>query len=68
MKGINNTQLGFGRPALEQIFNGEKIPREARNQSILRAYREYKYTFRDIAAHLKMNPNYLCDIIKRLET
>ena len=68
MKGINNTQLGFGRPSLDQIFHGEKRPKEVRNQAILRAYREHKYNLKDIARHLNMNPNYLCDILKKLET
>ena len=68
MKGINNTQLGLGRPPLHQIFYEEKMPRETRNQAILKAYKEYKYRLKDIATHLRMNPNYLCDIIKRLET
>jgi len=43
-------------------------PKDERNQSILKAYREYKFPLKEIAAHLKMNPNYLCDILKRLET
>ncbi len=68
MKGINNTQVGFGRPSLDQIFNGGNRPKKIRNQAILRAYREHKYNLKDIARHLNMNPNYLCDILKKLET
>ena len=68
MKGINNTQLGFGRPSLDQVLNGVRMPKEARNQAIRMAYREHKYALKDIAAHLKMNPNYLCEILRRLET
>ena len=68
MKGINNTQLGFGRPSLNQILNGGRMPKEARNQAIRMAYREHKYALKDIATHLKMNSNYLCEIIKKQET
>jgi len=68
MNGINNTQLGFGRPSLDQIFNEGKIPKKDRNKAIRRAYRELKYPLKEIARHLSMNPNYLCDIIKKLET
>jgi REP element-mobilizing transposase RayT len=68
MKDISNTQLGLGRPSLDQIFNEGSISREMRNQAILKAYREYKFSLKDIANHLNMNPNYLCDILKRLET
>ena len=68
MKGINNTQLGFGRPSLDQVLNGERMPKEARNQAIRMAYREHKYALKDIATHLKMNPNYLCEILRKLET
>jgi hypothetical protein len=68
MKGINNIQLGFGRPSLNQLFNGGKMPKEARNQAIRMAYREFKYPLKDIARYLNMNPNYLCDILRRLET
>lgn len=68
MKGINNIQLGFGRPSLEKLFNGVEMSKEVRNQAILKAYREHKFPLKDIAVHLKMNPNYLCDIIKSLET
>ncbi len=68
MKGINDTQLGFGRPSLEQIFNGEELSKDSRNKAILKSYRVYKFTLKDIAAQLDMNPNYLCEIIKRLET
>jgi AraC-like DNA-binding protein len=68
MKGINNTQIGFGRPALDQIFNEGEIPKEVRNKAIGMAYREFKYPLKEIARHLNMNPNYLCDILKRLET
>lgn len=67
MKGINNTQLASGRPALNQIFNGE-LPKKERNLAIVTAYREYKFPLKDIAVHLGMNPNYLCDIINRSET
>jgi hypothetical protein len=68
MKGINNAQLRFGQPTLEQMFAGKELSREYRNEAILKAYREYKFPLKDIAALLGMNPNYLCDIIKRLET
>lgn len=34
MKGINNTQLGFGRPSLDQFFNGYQGG-QARKLSIL---------------------------------
>jgi putative transposase len=68
MKDINNTQLRFGRPALNQIFNDGKMPKDARNQAIRTAYRNHKYPLKDIAKHLNMNPNYLCDIIKTLGT
>ena len=68
MKDINNTQLGFGRPSLNQIFNHGKMPKGARNQAIRTAYRNHKYPLKDIAKHLNMNPNYLCDIINRIET
>jgi len=68
MTDINNTQLGFARPTLNQIFNQCKLPKEIRNHAIRTAYREHKYPLKDIAAHLNMNPNYLCDIIKNQET
>jgi putative transposase len=68
MKGINNTQLGFGRPSLDQLFKGERMPKDARNRVIHLAYRVHKYPLKDIATHLNMNPNYLCDILRRLET
>ena len=68
MTDINNTQLGFGRPTLNQIFYLCKLPKEIRNHGIRMAYREHKYPLKDIAAHLNMNPNYLCDIIKNQET
>jgi DNA-binding IscR family transcriptional regulator len=32
------------------------------------AYREFKYPLKEIARHLNMNPNYLCDILRKLET
>ena len=68
MTDINNTQLGFARPTLNQIFNQCKLSKESRNHAIRTAYREHKYPLKDIAEHLNMNPNYLCDIIKILET
>ena len=68
MKGINNTQLGVGRPSLEKLFNGVEMSKVIRNQAILKAYREHKFPLKDIVAHLKMNPNYLIGIINRLET
>jgi len=68
MKDINNTQMGFGRPTLDQLFNRGNLPKEIRNQIIRTAYREHKYPLNTIAKHLKMNPNYLCDIIKLIET
>jgi len=68
MTDINNTQLGFARPTLNQIFNQCKLPKEIRNHAIRTAYRENKYPLKDIAEHLNMNPNYLCDIIKNQET
>jgi putative transposase len=68
MKDVNNTQLGFGRPPLDQIFNRGKMSKVARNQAIGMAYRRHKYPLKEIAAHLNMNPNYLCDIIKKVET
>ena len=68
MTDINNTQLGFARPTLNQIFNQCKLSKEIRNHAIRTAYREHKYPLKDIAEHLNMNPNYLCDIIKIQET
>lgn len=68
MKGINNTQLGFGRPTLDQIFNNGEMSKNSRNNAIHMAYRKYKYTLKDIAKHLNMNPNYLCNILKKMET
>ena len=32
------------------------------------AYKGYKYTLQDIAKHLNLSPNYLCDIVKTQET
>ena len=68
MTDVNNTQLGFGRPTLDEIFNGGKMSNEIRNQAIRRAYREHKYPLKIIAIHLNMNPNYLCNILKKMET
>jgi YesN/AraC family two-component response regulator len=68
MTDINNTQLGFARPTLEQLFNGVKMSKEIRNQTIRMAYREHKYTLKAIAEYLNMNPNYLCNILRKLET
>jgi hypothetical protein len=68
MKDINNTQLGLGRPTLDQLFNGGKLPKEIRNQTIRLAYRDHKYTLKTIANYLNMNPNYLCNILRKLET
>jgi len=68
MTDVNNTQLGFGRPTLDEIFNGVKMSNEIRNQAIRRAYREHKYPLKIIAIHLNMNPNYLCNILKKMET
>ena len=44
------------------------MPKKSRNNAILLAYREYKYTLKDIAKHLNMNPNYLCNVLKKMET
>jgi hypothetical protein len=44
------------------------MPKEARNQAIRMAYRKFKYLLKDIARYLNMNPNYLCDILRRLKT
>ena len=54
----------LGRPPLNQVFNREKMPKEVRNQAIRMSHREFKYPLKDIARHLNMNPNYLCEIIK----
>ncbi|NOY87318.1 MAG: addiction module toxin RelE [Deltaproteobacteria bacterium] len=66
--GINNTQLSTGRLPLAEVFSGMNGSRKLRNQAILQAYRTYKYPLKEIASHLSMNPNYLCQIIKALET
>ncbi len=68
MTDVNNTQLGFGRPTLDEIFYGGKMSNEIRNQAIRRAYREHKYPLKIIAIHLNMNPNYLCNILRKMET
>lgn len=68
LKDLNNTQLALGRPSLNQIFNDGKMSKKTRNKAIRTAYREYKFPLKDIAAHLNMNPNYLCNILRRLET
>src|SRR5680860_106232 len=67
MKNINNTQLGFGQPSLDEIFNEGEISKAARNLAILKAYGEHKYPLKNIANYLNMDPNYLCNILKKLE-
>lgn len=68
MTDINNTQMGFGRPSLEELFHGTLTSKETRNKMILTAYRKYRYPLKQIAKYHNMNPNYLCEIIRKTET